>query len=75
MRRPLRWVGFLLCGVGVAAIVASAVMSYMGLNPSYNLGDPAKFEFILVPFWQIGLGFAALGGVCLLVSRWTNTGC
>jgi hypothetical protein len=73
MRRPLRWVGFLLCGVGLAALVASAVMSYMGMNPSYNFGDPTKFEFVLVPFWQIGLIVVTLGAVCLLASRWMKS--
>ncbi len=69
MRRALLWLGYLLCGIGVAAILASAVMSYAGMNPSYNLGDPAKFEFVLVPIWQVGLVIAAIGGVCLLASR------
>jgi hypothetical protein len=69
MRRSLLWLGFLLCGIGVAVILASALMSYAGMNASYNLGDPTKFEFVLVPFWQIGLGLAVVGGVCLLASR------
>ena len=69
MRRALRWLGFLLCGIGIAAILASAVMSSAGMNPSYNLGDPTKFEFVLVPIWQVGLVIAAMGGVCLLAAR------
>jgi hypothetical protein len=69
MRRSLLWAGLLLCGIGIAAIVASGVMSQMGLNPSYNLGDPTKFEFILIPFWQIGLVIGVLGGICLLAFR------
>jgi hypothetical protein len=71
MHKALLWIGFLLCATGLAVIVLSAVMSYMGLNPSYNLGDPAKFEFILVPFWQVGLVVAGIGAVCLLASRKT----
>jgi hypothetical protein len=69
MRRSLLWAGFLLSAIGIGVIIASAVMSYMGMNPSYNLGDPAKFEFVLVPFWQIGLVIGLLGGICLLASR------
>ena len=69
MHKTLRWLGLLLSALGVAAIAASAVMSYMGLNPSYNLGDPAKFEFVLVPLWQIGLVIAAIGAVCVMASR------
>lgn len=71
MHKALLWMGVLLSAVGLAVIVTSAVMSFMGLNPSYNLGDPAKFEFILVPFWQIGLIIAGIGGVCVLASRKT----
>jgi len=71
MHKALLWIGFLLCAIGLVVIVSSAVMSYMGLNPSYNLGDPAKFEFILVPFWQIGVVIAGIGAVCVLASRKT----
>jgi hypothetical protein len=69
MRKALLWIGLLLGGIGAALIVASAAMSYLGLNPSYNLGDPTKFEFILVPFWQIGLVIGVVGGLCVLTSR------
>ncbi|HUC45026.1 MAG TPA: hypothetical protein VMR94_00620 [Hyphomicrobiaceae bacterium] len=71
MHKALLWIGFLLSAIGVAVILMSVVMSIMGLNPSYNLGDPAKFEFILVPFWQIGLVIAGIGAVCVLASRKT----
>jgi hypothetical protein len=69
MRKTLLWLGWLFFAIGAATIVANLVMSFMGLDASYNFGDPAKFQFILVPFWQIGLVIAAIGGVCLLASR------
>jgi hypothetical protein len=69
MRTALRWLGGLLCVIGVALIAAYGVMSYMGLGASYNFGDPAKFQFILVPFWQIGLVVAAVGTAFLWASR------
>jgi hypothetical protein len=72
MRRTLVWVGTSLSGIGVAVIIASAVMRYMGYEPSYNFGDPAKFEFLLVPFWQMGLAIGVVGALCLLVSRRTG---
>lgn len=72
MRRLLWWSGVTLCVVGGGVIVATTIMSYMGLNPSFNLGDPTKFEFVLVPVWQIGVGLAGLGALCILASRLLN---
>jgi|RhiMetStandDraft_4_1073278.scaffolds.fasta_scaffold1149871_1 hypothetical protein len=73
MRRTLFWIGGILCGLGAAVIVASLVMKVLGVEASYNFGDPAKFQFVLVPFWQIGLGIAVLGGICLAVSSWLKS--
>jgi hypothetical protein len=69
MRKPLLWLGSALGFVGVAVIVASVVLGYLGLGSSYNFGNPEKFEFVLVPFWQIGLAIAVLGGALLLLGR------
>jgi hypothetical protein len=70
MRKTLLWLGGVLCGIGATLIVVSAGLSYLGLGTSYNFGDPAKFQFVLVPFWQIGLAIAILGGACLIGWRW-----
>jgi hypothetical protein len=72
MQKTFQGLGWLFFSIGAALIVANFVMSFMGLGASYNFGDPAKFQFILVPFWQIGLVIAAIGGACLLVSRRLN---
>ena len=72
MRRTLFWIGGILCGLGAAVIVASLVMKVLGVEASYNFGDPAKFQFILVPLWQIGLAVAVLGGACLIAGRWVK---
>ena len=70
MRKLLLWTGGILCCIGTAVIIVSGVLGYFGLSTSYNFGDPKKFEFVLVPFWQIGLSIIALGGVGLLIGRW-----
>jgi hypothetical protein len=70
MRGFLRGVGWLLCASGVVMIGAYFVITYRGLGASFNFGDPAKFEFILVPFWQIGLAIVAVGVLLLLLLRW-----
>ncbi len=72
MRKALMWLGGALLGIGTMLIVVSAGLSLMGLGASYNFGDPAKFEFVLVPLWQIGLAIALAGGACLLGGRWLD---
>jgi hypothetical protein len=69
MRKTLFWIGAVLCGIGAAVIATSAVLNYFGVGTSYNFGNPEKFEFVLVPIWQIGLAVAAIGGAFLLVQR------
>ena len=67
MRKALLWFGGLLVAAGVAVVGASVVVTATkGAMPSLNLGDPSKFQFILVPAWAIGLGLAAVGAACLL---------
>lgn len=70
MRKALLWIGGLFCAIGLALIAASAILTYMGLIASYNLGDPTKFEFVLVPLWLVGLGVGLLGVACLIGRRW-----
>ena len=69
MRRGLFWIGILVLGAGLAVLAVSLVMRSLGYEPSYNFGDPTKFEFVLIPLWQAGLGIVLLGGVLFLGSR------
>jgi hypothetical protein len=69
MQRGLFWIAVVLLGIGAAVIAASLVMRALGLDASFNLGDPAQFQFVLVPFWQIGLGLAVLGALGLWLSH------
>jgi hypothetical protein len=69
MQKALLGFGGLLCFIGVMLIIANLIMSFVGLSGSVNFGDAAKFEFILVPFWQIGLAVILVGGACLFGSR------
>jgi hypothetical protein len=73
MRRGLFWIGVVLLMLGVGLVGASVMMSYLGLSPSFNLGDPSKFQFILVPFWQVGLAIAVLGVIAILIARRLRT--
>ncbi len=55
--------------IGVLLIAANAVLHLMGLSASYNLGDPEKFEFILISFWHVGAALVAIGAVLYLIGR------
>ena len=69
MGRVLIWLGGIFLAAGLLLIAANVVMHFMGLSASYNFGDPSQFEFILVPFWQIGVALIALGAASLLAGR------
>jgi hypothetical protein len=73
MRRTLVWLGALFALVAGLLVTASLVMSYLGYDASYNFGDAAKFEFVLVPVWQIGLAIGVVGALCLIASRRWHT--
>jgi hypothetical protein len=67
MRKVLLWLGGVLLAAGALVLGASAVvMAMKGGSPSINLGDPSRFQFVLVPLWAIGLGLAVVGGLCLV---------
>ena len=67
LSRVALWV---VAGVGIFFLLAQGMGLWLGAQPSINFGDARKFEFILVPFWQLGL--AALAGtvVLRLLQRW-----
>ncbi len=41
--------------IGIFFLAAQGMGALLGAAPSINFGDPRKFEFILVPFWQLGI--------------------
>lgn len=69
MGRVLIWLGGIFLAAGLLLITANVAMHFMGLSASYNFGDPSQFEFILVPFWQVGVALIALGAASLLAGR------
>ena len=74
MHKALQGIGGLLCAAGVMLILANVVMRFLGFSTSVNFGDAANFEFILVPFWLIGLAALLIGGACVFGSRWLRQG-
>ena len=54
--KVITWSGRIVFGVAVFFIAAQVAGYFLNMPPTINFGDSSKFEFILVSFWQIGLG-------------------
>ena len=55
--------------IGIFFVVAQFMGLWLGAQPSINFGDSKKFEFILVPFWQLGLGALVAAVIMRLAMR------
>lgn len=53
--------GRVAAGVGLFFIACQLAGMVLGATPAINFGDSTKFEFNLVPFWQIGAAFLLCG--------------
>lgn len=60
--------GRLAAAVGIFFIACQIMGNLLGAQPAINFGDSTKFEFNLVPFWQIGGAFLASGIVIALLA-------
>jgi len=69
MGRLLIWLGGIFLVGGLLLIAANVVMHFMGLSASYNLGDPSRFEFILISVWHIGIAVVCIGALAILAGR------
>lgn len=56
--------GRVAAGAGIFFLACQAMGMLLGATPAINMGDATKFEFNLVPFWQIG-AVGLLGGIVL----------
>lgn len=55
--------------IGIFFIACQFAGMMLGATPAINFGDSTKFEFNLVPFWQIGAAFLVAG---TLISYFTR---
>ncbi len=58
-----------LVAIGVFFVAAQVMGMWLGAEPKINFGDSSKFEFILVPFWQLGIAMLAGAGVLKFIQR------
>lgn len=53
--------GRVAAAIGLFFIACQLAGMVLGATPAINFGDSKKFEFNLVPFWQIGAAFLLAG--------------
>lgn len=53
--------GRVAAAVGLFFIACQIAGVLLGATPAINFGDSTKFEFNLVPFWQVGAAFLVAG--------------
>ena len=63
MQKAITWSGRIVLTVAIFFISAQLAGYFLSMPPTINFGDSSKFEFILVSFWQIGVGFAIAAGI------------
>ncbi len=59
--KGLLWSGRVAAGMGLFFLACEVMGTILGAAPKFNLGDPNKFEFWMVPFWHVGVLLLALG--------------
>jgi len=61
--------GWILAILGGFYLICSGLGIYLGMKPTINFGDAAKFEFKTVEFWKIGLGFLIPGLLMIFTAK------
>jgi len=61
IRKGVVWSGRLVLVAAIFFLAAQGAGSILNMPPTINFGDAAKFQFILVSFWQIGLALLIAG--------------
>jgi hypothetical protein len=59
--RGLVWTGRVAAAMGLFFLACQVMGFILGAAPAFNLGDPSKYEFIMLPFWQAGLALLIAG--------------
>jgi len=60
MRSARKWTSALVFVAALFFILAQVAGYLLNMTPAINFGDSSQFEFILVSFWQIGVGFLVI---------------
>ena len=63
------YAGRVLIVMGLVFIACELMGRWLGLQASINFGDANNYEFILYPFWQLGLAMFIGGAVVAVMGR------
>ncbi len=69
MKKALSRLGAALAIFGIVFLLGDGAAQVMDMGASINFGDASEFEFILVRFWQIGLGLLVPGGILWMTMK------
>lgn len=73
MQTAVTWTARIVLSVSIFFIVAQAMGYLLSMPPTINFGDSSKFEFVLVSFWQIGVGFLVASLIIKFLGRQKHT--
>jgi hypothetical protein len=69
MKKALHWAGTALAVFGIIFLLGDGAAQIMDMGASVNFGDASEFEFVLVRFWQMGLGLLIPGGILWFATK------
>ena len=68
---PLKTVSWVLICIGAFYFACHAMGLWLGMTPKINFADATEFEFVLVPFWQLGAALLSAGVIFRVLSGFT----
>jgi hypothetical protein len=69
LHRGVAWASALSLLLGAFFLLSQFIGMWLGATPAINLGDSRQYQFILVPFWQVGLALLVLGAIIWRLGR------
>ena len=67
--KAVKWTSGIVLAASVFFLMAQVAGYFLNMPPTINFGDSSKFEFILVNFWEVGVGFLVVGIVMKLSGK------
>ena len=69
LHRGVAWAGALSLLLGAFFLLSQFAGMWLGARPFINLGDSRQYQFVLVPFWQVGLALLVSGAILWRLGR------